>query len=77
MTLECKDTCNKLKVQFSNRDRRYGNGRVYCRTCDVFIEIKDCLNINSRLYCTCCHTPVRTRPRRTKHKINYKISKEF
>lgn len=58
----CKSICLKYKAVKVSHSKRYENGQVRCKTCDVFMNY-------TGIYCPCCGIRVRTRPRSSKFKM--------
>lgn len=57
----CKDKCPAHKANSSSRYGMYKQGFKHCNTCQLFIEW-------AGLYCPCCGTRLRSKPRSSKVK---------
>ena len=59
--MTCKEICLQYKAVKVSHSKRYENGQVRCQVCDIFMTY-------SGLFCPCCGTRVRTKPRNAKYK---------
>lgn len=58
----CKGICSRYKAVKPVGSRRYESGQVRCMPCQTFL-------IWDKLFCPCCGTRVRTKPRNAKYKF--------
>lgn len=66
----CSDICKKHKpMEYTPSDGRYRNGQKRCQFCSVYM-------IWSGIFCPCCGSRLRSKPRNKKYKEQLRIAME-
>jgi len=66
----CKDICKKFPQGKVNGNKNYDGTRGFCKTCHKY-TIPISSKGSAKIYCQCCKTKVRMRPRGSKCKRSY------
>jgi hypothetical protein len=61
MTFVCKGLCIRYKAIKGQRDGRYDEDQVRCQICTIYIHYEG-------IFCPCCKTRLRRKPRSRKYK---------
>jgi len=58
----CKGICERFRTGRNPNGSRYGNGKVRCNTCELFIK-------HDGIFCPCCGMRLKTKPKNKLYKL--------